>query len=104
MVKVNAETGAVTIVGPGKATITISGAATDYRNAPASISYEVEITAPNKSGDINGDGKVNGTDIQKLINFIVDEEEYDPMYDINGDGKVNGTDIQEIINIIVEED
>ena len=104
VVKVNAETGAVTIVGPGKATITISGAATDYRNAPASISYEVEITAPNKSGDINGDGKVNGTDIQKLINFIVDEEEYDPMYDINGDGKVNGTDIQEIINIIVEED
>ena len=104
VVKVNAETGAVTIVGPGKATITISGAATDYRNAPASISYEVEMTAPNKSGDINGDGKVNGTDIQKLINFIVDEEEYDPMYDINGDGKVNGTDIQEIINIIVEED
>ena len=104
VVKVNVETGAITIVGPGKATITISGAATDYRNAPASISYEVEITAPNKSGDINGDGKVNGTDIQKLINFIVDEEEYDPMYDINGDGKVNGTDIQEIINIIVEED
>ena len=104
VVKVNAETGAVTIVGPGKATITISGAATDYRNAPATISYQVEITAPNKSGDINGDGKVNGTDIQKLINFIVDEEEYDPMYDINGDGKVNGTDIQEIINIIVEED
>ena len=55
-------------------------------------------------GDLNGDGKINGTDIQALINAIVDEEDYDENFDINGDGKVNGTDIQELINIILEQD
>ena len=51
-------------------------------------------------GDVNGDGIVNGTDIQAVINFIV-AGEFDENADINKDGKVNGTDIQEIINIIV---
>lgn len=35
--------GQLTIIGAGKATITISGAETDYRLAPKSISYEVDI-------------------------------------------------------------
>ena len=52
---------------------------------------------------MTGDDKVNGTDIQTLINAIVEEEE-DPKFDINGDGKINGTDIQELINIILEEE
>lgn len=51
-------------------------------------------------GDANGDGIVNGTDIQAVINFIV-AGEYDESADVNEDGVVNGTDIQEIINIIV---
>ena len=53
-------------------------------------------------GDVNGDSRVNGTDIQAVINVITDEE-YSEEADINKDNKVNGTDIQEIINIIVEE-
>ena len=36
--------------------------------------------------------------------FFVDEEDYDETFDINGDGKINGSDIQEIINIILEEE
>jgi hypothetical protein len=52
--------------------------------------------------DVNGDGKVNGTDIQTVINVIVNEE-YSEKADVNKDNKVNGTDIQEIINIIVNE-
>ena len=51
-------------------------------------------------GDVNGDGVVNGTDIQAVINFIV-AGEFDAKADVNEDGKVNGTDIQEITNIIV---
>ncbi|MBR1558147.1 MAG: Ig-like domain-containing protein [Prevotella sp.] len=35
--------GQLTIIGAGKATITISGAETDYRLAPQDISYEVDI-------------------------------------------------------------
>jgi hypothetical protein len=56
-----------------------------------------------KKGDVNIDDKVNGTDIQAVINVIVDED-YVEEADINKDNKVNGTDIQEIINIIVEEE
>jgi hypothetical protein len=56
-----------------------------------------------EKGDVNGDGNVNGTDIQSVINLIVDEE-YAEEADVNKDGKVNGTDIQEIINIIIEEE
>ena len=54
-------------------------------------------------GDVNGDGIVNGTDIQAVINFII-ASEYDEKADVNEDGVVNGTDIQEIINIIVSTD
>ena len=56
--------------------------------------------APTVKGDVNGDGKVNGADIQEVINVIVDGV-FDKKADINEDGKVNGADIQEIINIIV---
>ena len=53
-------------------------------------------------GDVNGDGVVNGTDIQAVINYIV-ASEYDVKADVNQDEKVNGTDIQEIINIILND-
>ena len=55
---------------------------------------------PTLRGDVNGDGIVNGTDIQAIINAIV-EGEYDEKADVNEDNVVNGTDIQEVINIIV---
>ncbi|MCQ2214145.1 MAG: hypothetical protein MJZ36_10960, partial [Bacteroidaceae bacterium] len=43
VVKVNPETGELTIVGAGTAIISVSGAETDYRLAPATVSYIVTI-------------------------------------------------------------
>lgn len=67
-----------------------------------------QLPGDETKGDINGDGKINGTDIQALINAIVDEiedgDENFATFDINGDGKVNGTDIQELINIILDQE
>ena len=60
----------------------------------------IYLIPPYLRGDVNGDGVVNGTDIQSVINFIV-AGEYDEKADVNEDGNVNGTDIQEVINIIV---
>ena len=99
VVKVNAETGAITIVGPGKATITVSGAATDYRNAPASISYQIVIAIP---GDANGDGEIDVADIDIVIEHI-DEVKTDAnkAADVNGDGVINVADIDFIIERIV---
>ena len=67
VVKVNAETGELTIVGIGKAYITISGAETDYRLAPSSIVYFVEIT--------------ESTGINKLSNSKSSNSKY---YDLQG--------------------
>ena len=58
---------------------------------------------PALRGDVNGDGVVNGTDIQAIINLIV-AGEYDERGDVNEDGTVNGTDIQEVINVIINGD
>lgn len=52
-VKVNADTGALTIVGYGTATITITGAETDYRQAPAAITFTVNIPRPTGIMDVN---------------------------------------------------
>ena len=74
-----------------------------YGYYPAYYSYtwlEYEGSEPTLLGDVNGDGVVNGTDIQAVINLIV-EGEYDAKADVNNDGIINGTDIQEVINIIV---
>lgn len=67
------------------------------------LSKTISGASQKKSADVNSDGKVNGTDIQAVINVIVDED-YVEKADVNKDNKVNGTDIQEVINIIVEEE
>ena len=97
VVKVDPYSGELTVVGPGKATITISGTATYYRNAPASISYQIVIVLP---GDVNGDGEVDALDIQDVITLMV-ADEYSKAADVNGDEVVDALDIQDIISIIV---
>lgn len=52
--------------------------------------------------DVTGDGKVNGQDIQSVINASVAGTN-DPKFDVTGDGKVNGQDIQAIINAAVKQ-
>ena len=73
VMKVDTNTGALTIVGPGTATISVIGAATDYRNAPATISYQVEIIMPFIAGDANGDGAVDAADIVEVVNYIMNK-------------------------------
>ena len=104
VVKVDAKTGALTIVGPGTATITLSGPATDYRHAPASVSYQVEITAPFTLGDANGDGTVNAADIVEVVNYIMNNPTSKFVIDgadANHDGTVNAADIVMIVNTIL---
>ena len=69
--------------------------------AKQNLSDALEAVKPaGIEGDVNGDGQVDGTDIQAVINVIV-ANEYDEKADVNNDGAVDGTDIQTIINIIV---
>ena len=53
-----------------------------------------------KKGDVNGDGVVDGADIQEVINTILSGE-YVEKADVNKDKVVDGADIQEVINVIL---
>ena len=54
-------------------------------------------------GDVNGDGKVNVSDVSALINMIMGLTAMDQSAaDVNGDGKVNVSDVSALINIILD--
>ena len=51
---------------------------------------------------MNGDGKVNVSDVTALINMIMGITTMDAtVADVNGDGKVNVSDVSALINIIL---
>ena len=53
-------------------------------------------------GDVNGDGKVNVSDVTALVNMILGTIPKDPARgDINGDGNVNVSDVTALVNIIL---
>ena len=51
-------------------------------------------------GDVNGDGRINMSDVTKMIN-TANAGEYDRAADINSDGKVDREDINKEINVIL---
>ena len=55
-------------------------------------------------GDVNGDGNVDGSDINSLINVVLGKESadiYGGRADVNGDGIEDGSDINTLINIVL---
>ena len=52
-------------------------------------------------GDVNGDGSVNISDVNEVINCIL-AGRFTPGADVNGDGSVNIADINAIINLILK--
>lgn len=52
------------------------------------------------TGDVNGDGYVNISDIVAVINTIAGDTKYKSTADVDGDTKINITDVVKIINII----
>ena len=97
VVRVDAETGELTPVGPGRATITVTGAETDYRQAPQSVSYTVVISVRN--GDVNIDGTVDVADISNIISIMAEGTENEAA-DVNKDGTVDVADISSVISIM----
>ena len=54
------------------------------------------------AGDVNGDGRVNVSDVSALINMILSITPMDKtLGDVNGDGMVNVSDVTALINIIL---
>lgn len=99
----------------GKWTSTTLNSDTDfwYGNESLSCGHESNLTltmlsgqivspfASNVTGDVNGDGKVNVSDVSALINMILGITEKDEAADVNGDDRVNVSDVTALINIIL---
>lgn len=62
--------------------------------------YVVIKKATGVPGDVNGDGKVDITDIVAVINTIAGDTKYKATADVNGDKSINITDVVTIISII----
>ena len=50
--------------------------------------------------DVNGDGSIDGGDINCLINHILGKASW-PNGDVNGDGAIDGSDVNALINVIL---
>lgn len=69
---------------------------------PENLVFKFEGAADIK-GDVNGDGEVDVTDINCIVNVILGtatKETY-PKADVNGDGDIDVTDVNALINIIL---
>ena len=88
-----------------------SGVTYEYDNETIGNFYPAELTLSSAPytpsgaatpllGDVNGDGVINGQDLQRLYEHIKGEKplsvEALPLGDVNGDGAVNGQDLQRL--------
>ena len=81
----------------GKHTVGIQARYTSGASEFTYYDFTVALT-----GDVNGDGKVDTSDITALINKILGSATFtDAACDINGDGVVNTSDVTALISIIL---
>ena len=73
-------------------------------NTQAGNTTKVYIDRWSKAtGDINGDGEINVSDVTALINKILGSSTYsDAVCDINGDGEINVSDVTALIKLILK--
>ena len=58
---------------------------------------------PGELGDVNGDGRVNVSDVSELVNMILGIVPVDRVRaDIDGNGRVNVSDVSSLVNIIMQ--
>ncbi len=74
----------------------------DYSISLKALYAHYPNVAATITGDVNGDGRINVSDVAALINMILGLVTMDEQRaDVNGDGKVNVSDVSALINIIL---
>ena len=71
-------------------------------NKAFKLTVEEGGVEPGIRGDLNGDGFVDASDIQVILNDMSNETN-DPVHDLNKDGFIDASDIQVILNIMAEQ-
>ena len=69
-----------------------------YTSAESNV---ITVKDSNLIGDLNGDGKVDVSDVTLIINMILGTETQSSAADINTDGEINVSDVTDIINQIL---
>ena len=91
----------VEAVAYGRTTITVT---TDSNGKLANSSFVVTVTKVSKPGDVNMDGRVNITDVTKLIEVLLGSvlADYDPAAaDLDRDGKISVSDVTALIDLLL---
>ena len=65
------------------------------------LRFEKSSTTPGTPGDVNGDGNVNISDINMVIDYILNPRSEFAVADVNNDGNVNISDINAVIALIL---
>ncbi len=66
--------------------------------------YKFNVNVTNMLwGDVNGDGKINGSDIVELVDQIMGRVSHTATADQTGDGDVNGSDLVEEISLVMSQ-
>ncbi len=74
----------------------------DYSISLKALYAHYPNVAATITGDVNGDGRINVSDVAALINMILGLEAMNQSSaDVNGDGRVNVSDVSALINIIL---
>ena len=79
-----------------------SGCLEAYQAAPRwSNCFGTIVEMQVETGDINGDGIVNISDVTDLISLLLNDGELPDYCDVDGDGKVNITDVTALIDLLL---
>ena len=67
------------------------------------IGKNVQPAEAGKKGDVDGNGNVDGTDLNILINILLgkDQNNYDGRENVDGQGAIDGNDLNALINILL---
>ena len=76
-----------------------------YQNAPQWKDFlNIREIGEAEPGDVDGNGEVNGADLNILINIVLGKDQagnYDGRANVDGQGGVDGSDINALINILL---
>ena len=92
--------------GQANGVVTITATATDGSGVSASALVYVGQQEVGTTGDVNGDGRINGLDIVEMVDIIMNQPS-DPSlvtsFDLNADGNINGMDLVELVDLVMSQ-